>query len=98
MQATIEKNTTDKLRDEHRAYVAAIDSALSGLEIALTNEQDFRRRCQCDEPAFFANCPALKFSIKFTTNKSKPFQFCTEWRRWVCGCNLLAEERQKEDE
>ena len=59
------------LQAEHRQHVVAIDTALTQLETALTAEKDFRRRCQVEDPEFFADLPSLKFGIKLSTNAEK---------------------------
>lgn len=86
MQAIIEKSTTDKLRSEHRACVAAIEYALSSLENSLQDEQDFRRRCQLEAPAYHANCPKLKWPIKLSNWHGPAGR---TWRAWVRRCGLL---------
>ncbi len=93
MLSTIEKNTTDKLRGEHRGYVAAIDAALSSLKIALASEKDFRRQCQLESPEYYGNSPSLKWPIQMTTNDKKPCELGNTWRAWVRRCGLLEFEK-----
>ena len=95
MQSTIEKNTTDKLRAEHRRCVKDISGALAQLEDALVCEKDFRAKLHADNPKFAATIGPLKLAdhIKLCpTGSRESYAYIHEWRANVRSRGLLEEE------
>jgi len=91
MQATITKDETE-LRDEHLACVAAIDSALLILEIAITAERDLRATIHRDNPKFSATIGPLKLSdhVKLCSTDSRDFyEYISAWRVNAISRGLL---------
>lgn len=94
MQATITKDET-KLRAEHCRHVAAIDSALSSLESALTAEREYRAKLHKDDFEFAATIPPLKLSdhVKLCSTGSRDyFEYVGKWRTDAISRGLLKKE------
>ena len=94
METTIEKDET-KLRAEHRACVAAIDSALLILEIAITAERDLRVTIHRDNPKFATSIPPLKLGdfVKLCSAGSRDyFEYIGKWRIDATSRGLLKKE------
>ena len=69
-------HTTTQATTDHGQAVTAIDDALESLQDAILAEKAARANSPDD-------LPKLKFPIQLSSNKHKPFQFVTDWRRWA---------------